>query len=379
MINIDELSDIRDIEDLSERYKEKYGSEVLNISWWDPSTEFNSKMIDILNLPIYEDPINYIFSYEVDQRSRLLRKMGFNNSRKSGLITNSGSVSILIAVHWLKSIGIKKIHVLCPYYFTLGHNCTRDGIEIEYVHMVKNNTGYRIPIEILEESSIEALWVTNPVYCTGNYLINEDIEYLRSLLLKNVTIIADECLAFNRKELSNKLGDYDSFMGIYAPHKTICVNGIKFSMIVFNKKYEDFFDQWADVYCGCLNPSNIIAIDHFLSPNFEVYQEQLINETRSVYDFLKTEVDKHQDINIDSDSVGYLTSCYFPNINAHLSKDIDFLWNVTKNTGTSFIPGLRNHFSPKVGFCFRVNLAMDSAQFRSSMIRLLRFLSTYNG
>jgi hypothetical protein len=59
-----------------------------------------------------------------------------------------------------------------------------------------------------------------------------------------------------------------------------------------------------------------------------------------------------------------------------LGASVPFIADAIESTGAAFIPGLRSGFSRDVGFCFRINLAQDSPQFRGAVMRLYNHLVT---
>lgn len=92
-------------------------------------------------------------------------------------------------------------------------------------------------------------------------------------------------------------------------------------------------------------------------------------------EFLRKVVKKYRAIQLDRQVRGQYVTCYVPAVAAQSGDDEDFLWNVAERTGTIFINNTRNRFDPQWGLSFRVNLALDSSQFRSSLVRLIDFMS----
>ena len=184
-------------------------------------------------------------------------------------------------------------------------------------------------------------------------------------------------LALTPTNVPRALGGHKNFVGIYTPHKALCVNGLKFSIIAFHPDLEDFFDDWADVLFGGLSLSSSAAIGHFLSAEFDNYRNAFIcsiETARAWHNDLLAEYEGC--IKTDDRSRGHFLTVYFPFIDAKLGNSIPFIEAVIEATGAAFIPGNRSGFNPEAGFCFRVNLAQDSSQFRGALARLYRYLSS---
>lgn len=374
--NIPELATLDFLDKIKNNYKLKFGVDPYNISDWDPSVNFKNEIIPNLKIPPINELIDYSFSYTNNYRAEILKSLGFDIKQKGCLITPSGSVSILCVVNWLNAMTDKIVHVFCPVYFSLIHNCNNFNIKITKQYLIKKQTNFSLPDNLNIIPSV--VWITNPVYCTGVHINNKRIVgQLKQIMNNGKYLIADECLAISGKELSRTLGNEKNFIGIYAPHKSICVNGIKFSVIVFDKIHQDFFDHWADILYGCLPASSNSSISHFLSTNFINYQNLFLQRISETFNFIIKLCKPHDVVKYDKDGLGYLITLYFPKINGKLSLNSDFLHEMTYQTGGYFIPGIRNHFDPKFGLCFRVNLARDSPIFRSTIVRLINYLKQF--
>lgn len=373
-----ELDELEQIEAVAARYVATFGSEPLNVSHWDPSAPFAAKLTGALELDHRGDPLAYIYSYGLDSRETLLRRLGFDPERKACLVTPSGTVSILCAVNWLAARERKKFSVLGPFYFSVLHQARQLGLSVNKQFMQRRDGHYQLPADPgwIAAPPNEAVWLTAPVYCTGTPLVEHDRQRLREFLEHGGILVADECLAASGMELGRELGEYPGFIGIYSPHKSVCLNGLKFSVIVFDREHETFFEQWADVLYGGLSLSTIVAIRHFLSDNFRLYAERFTEEVGLALAFVKQAAGRCPRGEFDRNPSGHLVTFYLPHVIANAGNDEGFLWNLCHSSSTIVIPGLRNHFDPAVGFCFRINLALDGSQFRGGIARLFGFLGT---
>lgn len=375
MKQIPELSTLDYLFKLENKYENKYGLKPYNVSDWNPSEEFVNNIISKLEIPKLKNAIDYAFSYTNKNKKHILKTLGFDYNKKGCLITPSGSTSILCSINWLNLLGINNINVISPAYFSLFHNCENFNIHVQEHYMLRCNDKFKLPNLPIEDEA--PVWITNPIYCTGVHLNNEAyIYHLKDIMDKqNRFLIADECLAMRGNELSHVIGDNKKFIGIYAPHKTISVNGIKFSIIVFDKLFQVFFDQWSDILYGCLPLSSLSAIKHYISDNFIEYQTLFLHNTTNAFNFIKNICSSKKNIKIDNDVNGYLATIYTPNITKEKFTDDGFIWEIMEQTGGSFIMGHRNHFDPDYGMCFRVNLARDGILFRTTITRIINFLN----
>lgn len=370
LFNSNAVSAFTQLEDLNVKYEKKYGVLPFNVSYWDPSIEVANHLLPYLYIKYPDTLIDYKYTYLLpDLKYSLLKKLGFCKNVKDCIFTSNGTQSLMMTIHFIRHLGYSHINVLNPSYFSIRNNIKNEGIEIEDLYF-----GAQEETCWLERKN-QVFWLTNPLYSTGIYLDKKMIDKI-AYVLQNNLIICDECVAAHGRELGAKLGNHPNFIGVYAPHKSLCVNGIKFSCIVFNSSQSDFFDECTDYMSGGLNTANIAALKHFLSPHYQTYQRQFSEIIESAHEFIYENCRRSKKVRFPSKATHYLMSIYFPNIIAQKGFDKDFLWKIINRTGASFIPGTYNKFPESYGFCFRINLARDSPQFRASIIRLISYISS---
>ena len=341
-----------------------------------PSQSFMNKLR--LRLPIMfgADAIAYRYSYQLETRETLLTTLGIEEHETSCLILENGSSAITAVANWLALSHIADVIVLAPCYFTVPYALARLGMRVRRVYARRTARGYELP-DCLDAPPGSAFWITNPIYNTGTYLLPAQMPTLLRLMECNVTIVADESLAFEPSSLTKALGGHPKFVSIHTPHKSICVNALKFSLVSFPKQYEMTFNHWSDVFSGGLSLSAIAAIDHFLSANYERYRETFLNTIAPVAKWHDETLKIYAPMALtDPKAIGHFATVYFPWISADAGSDNTFIAHTMEATGTAFIPGSRSWFDPANGFCLRVNLAQDSPQFRAATSRLYRYLSS---
>lgn len=305
----------------------------------------------------------------------VLSKLGFSSDRVGGLITENGTTSISAVANWLKLNGVEEVTLLSPSYFTTAHSLRRLGIVVKEAPLERTIDGvYRLPAN-LPVRSRQALWLTNPVYSTGLYALEQSCDELLRIAEAGIFIVADESLALRQTAIAQTLGGHENFVGIYTPHKSICMNGIKFSAVVTHPRHQATLEDWADVLSGGLSVSATVAVQHFLTASFDECRAGFARRLREIRDW---HIDLVRSFNgtvaVDFDSEGHFVMAYLPRLAAELRHRIDFLEEILMATGCILIPGFRNGFDERSGFCFRINLARDSDEFRGAVGRLYSFL-----
>jgi aspartate/methionine/tyrosine aminotransferase len=370
-----ELALIDAIDALADVYTARVGQRPINVSHWDPSEHLSALLRSRTPALSIEDTAPYRYSYLLRRTPQVLEKLGFASQHARALIAENGTSCIAAVANWLNLRQISEVTLLTPYYFTTPYNLRRLGISVREVPAQRNGS-YGLPSD-LKISRGQALWLTNPIYSTGMYSLELYIDQLVEIADSGVVIISDEALALGPSRIGARLGGHRNYISISSPHKSICVNGLKFSAIVFHSNHLEVFEDWADILSGGLSIAAVAAVDHFLTPAFDRYQTQfvsLINETRKWHSSIVLEFMGR--IRTDQQTKGHFVTTYVPHFSAQTGSDLKFLSDILNETGCILIPGTRSGFDESYGFCFRVNLAQDSDEFRSSLSRLYRFLAS---
>lgn len=375
---IQELLDLEDIEENESKFESEFGYYPFNISTWNPTEYFSNKYL--LN-KVMLTPFNYIpyiYSYELEPKivSNTMTKIG-GTSEMGGLFTNSGTNSITLVISVLKALGIKHILVISPCYYAVFHNCLQKNIKITEIYAERIKQSYKLPYdEILNNiDDIQAIWITNPIYNTGVYYSDEDIAFLQSKIPSDIFIICDECFSLTGKGLTYNLKNRKKFISINDPLKSIMINGLKFSLIIYNSQYKELFEHWSDIICGSLSYSTIQSIAFYNTPKFDDLNNNLIEHFYRLRNKIRSLMLEFPSASIDLSTDGHIIMCYFPNLPYNLLQDKDIMYKFIKQTGTSIIPGNRFHFSKLSGFCFRINLGRECNEFFDALYRILKYFS----
>lgn len=366
------ISSFDQMEELETKYQQKYGVEPFNISYWDPSDDFLDKMYPYVKIKYDYNPLKYLYTFQIeDAKARILEKLGFDTTKKDGILTTNGTTSIMMMLHWVKERGYQRIHVVYPSYFSIENNCKKENITIVR-HDIDYTNGCIININPRYYHK-EVFWITNPAYSMGHNIVAANADIIGVLLQDNIVIV-DDCVMQNSQTASRLFGNHHNFLGVYAPQKAVCMNGVKFSILVFNCADEPFFDQSIDFLCGGLDSSVMAAISHYISSEYDrysqVFQTNIGHTNRWIEETCK-QFSKCTYINTNNH---YINSVYFPHLRYELGNNREFLWNLIDNTGASIITGTQNEYPRESGFSFRINLARESPIFRATLMRLLYFL-----
>lgn len=377
---IQELLTLEEIEQAENRYERSYGKSPFSLSTWNPSDYYrNTYLLNQTVLPAQPELINYIYSYELDSGLLKACSRKLTGAEETEImITNSGTASISLVTSVLAALGLYRILVISPTYFSVLYNCNQKGFVINELHALHKQGKYLLPKEdiIRTLADIDVLWITNPIYNTSVYTETEDTDFLLKYVLPDKFVIADECFCRNGRELMRKLRGHPHFISIYDPMKQFLINGIKFSAIAFPSRLESIFSQWSDVICGSLSASTVQALEFFLSPSADYLLQTLRKVDKEIQKQTRAVISKYTDAFLDDDVDGHMMMCYIPKLPANYLHTMESFYSFQVNTGVSLIPGTRFHFPEQGGFAFRINLARyDPIRFQRALMRTLSYLT----
>lgn len=361
---IDEILEFEKKKELSDHIQ------VTNVSYWNSSDLYKEYLKKHIRLDIQKDIFDYVYTYDVQkkQREKILKKLGIINPESSMcLLTTTGTNSILNAINFLKLHNYKKIAIMIPSYFSVERCCQIYNIEYKKIILQYCDGQYFIPYEYILNNKFDAIWITSPPYSTGTPFDDSQIDILKKIISNQILVIADESLALPHQMLETKIPISDYFFSICSPHKALFINKIKFSALICPLRYDDFLEQWIDIIGGNLLLSNITAIHHFLSDN---YEECLCASKRWYSD----SVEKIREI---------LTM--FPNAECNLSDispyktifikhpliDIQSLKHIKELISNNYISYIPTKLGDHMGF--RINLSLDPNTLTNALYRIIDF------
>lgn len=379
---IDDIFIIDDIFSLEEQAEKKYHIPIPNVSYWDSSPAFQKQMAKVLVLPELSLPWNYYYTYSISaaDRQQVLRSLGVPDDRLAtvmGLFLQSSTIAIVNMINLLVHHHLKRLCILQPAYFSVASCCSMFSLDygIEQISFVQGRP--QIPLDRILTGGYDCIWLTSPIFCTGYYPDKAHIRDIVQLRDAGMTVIFDESLALPGKELIRSFPVDHNLFAIYSPHKAISINGLKFAVIVCDKRYEDFLEQWVDVFSGALGGSNRDAVFHYLSPNYldccyPAYKQYIKRAKAAVERVVK----RFPFASMLPNTEGHYVSI-FTDLNVQGSHSIRiFLEQTIQASMASFIPSELNGFSPEQGFGFRVNLTGDSTELEGAVGRILQHFDT---
>ena len=377
---IKRLSYLEKIDIETEKTRQKTRLSIPNVSGWEISREYKNIMLSSFDYSQYVDynPIDYVYSYNMSpkQQRKLIHKFG-GNEKNALLLTPNNTISLANVVNFISHFCNGNIGLLLPCYFTLPNLLSAWKLPYTNFSMLRTKAGYCLPQEEIKRNKCQVLILTNPVFSTGKYLEQNDIDFLDTFLKNGNYIISDESLAAPGNELIRSLLESPNFIGIYSPHKFIHFNSFKFSCIIYNEQLEDFFDQWNDVYSGSLNITNLQAVEHYLSTNYQKILKKFYAFTNSKRLELLDMISYYPQFETDENSLGDFQCIYHKSLPYELGNSLSFIKNLIKDTKSVFYPGSLHGFQKEHGFVFRVNLCSYTTEVSNSLLKIFDYLSNY--
>lgn len=343
---------------------------VTNLSYWNPSDAYTDMMLKVLTPQSITNIFEYVYTYDVPNvtRNAIIEKLtGKQSNTQMCILLPNSTLAIINIINYLKLNNYRRLFILQPSYFSVEKACELAEFEVVKIPFKDN---YSFPPEIFEANELDAIWITSPIYSTNYILDQTAIKSIDKLTSNNRLVIIDESLNVNGFETIRNLKQNRYLFGIYSPHKSLFFNGLKFSAIICDKANDDFLEQWIDVIGGALPGSCINAIEHFLSPNYDLCAQKaklwfakskaIIMETLKKYPF--AEIDTVQ-------SIGSYVTVRIPYMPL---KSLDFIKALISETMVSIIPGFLNG-NPNCSF--RINLSLNHHVIGNSLNALLEFIS----
>jgi len=374
LVDVDPISFIEEIE---EAYIERHGASPVHLSHWDPARAYREVLNSALRLPRGEDAFRYWFTYEMQElKSAVGQRLALTPGSGVRLFTNSSTVSTIAVVHWLRNVGVRRMVILAPFYFSVLRACDALGVACEIVpltrHFDGDSTRYRIPTQ-LPIGDGDCLWVTNPVYSSGGYISGARDEL--SSIADGTFVVLDETLSDSSLGLAQTLSSNSRIVALHSPHKGLNINGVKFSCVIGTEDCQDHLDQWSDVLTGGLAASAVTAIRHFLSPNFETCCKEFRSFTRVAHLRLRQICNSSGAARFDDWESGNFVACYSPLIDGGIGFSSERMNDLVEKTASIVFPTACSFADPAWGFGFRLNLTRFDQQFSAAFRRLVSYLS----
>ncbi|MFR8259921.1 MAG: aminotransferase class I/II-fold pyridoxal phosphate-dependent enzyme [Frisingicoccus sp.] len=372
---IEEIFELDSLLDYEKQVSTTKEVNITNISYWNASSEYQEYMLKHIKFDYIPNIFNYKYTYDIplDIRNQIIKKLtGYSDRKIMGLLTSSSSCSIVNMINFLKLNGFKKLCILTPAYFSVEQSCKIFNLSFEKKALIFHNGQYHIPVEYILKNHFNAVWLTSPIYSTGKVYDETQVHAIQELINHQILVIADETLAMYGQELARKLPISNYFYSIYSPHKPLFINSIKFSAILCPKHNDDFLEQWIDVLGGALLHSNITAIMHFLSPNYQLCFQSSMAWYRKSMSSIDTILKQFPFAYYDMEDIGAYKTIYFKT-NTYDPDNLEAIKNLIDTKYVSYIPGSYNGFKDNTYHCFRVNLTYNPQEIKNTLYRILTY------
>lgn len=379
IITIPHLEEIKKIRELEQQTLHETQIPVYDVSNWNPGKEYKRLIYQAYNNNRSFNYLDYHYSYEYNKniKAKVMSQL-FTVSPDiyNCVFVHSATAAICCIVDYLKKHGYNKVCVLEPAYFSI-YACLKSfGLNVYTESVILSPEGQCLfPYEAVIREKYDAIWITSPIFSTGLYYSQSQINYIKKLIQKGIMLILDESAASPTNYLTQYLYPQNNIISLFSPHKYLSINSIKFAIIICSKKIANYFEDWIDVFIGSLPESACAAIEHYISPNYmECYDihEKYIAKSLSVIQEL---MDAFPDNFYRGAESNYITiqNKSLPYVNTLKETEMSKLMQIAH---VSFIPGFINGFAKSWGFCYRVNLTLDTGKLKSHLGRLFNYFSS---
>lgn len=375
---IPHLEEIKVIRKFEEKVFMETNVSVYDISHWNSGFEYKKNILTQYKTYNSLDFSDYHYSYEypIEIKQQLMSQLtGIPENKNGCVIIHNATAAICCIADYLKKHDYKKICIIEPAYFSIYSCLVAFGLDVHKETVILDEQDEIIlPYNQIIQNEYDAVWITSPIFSTGIYFSQPQIDYMNSLLRKGVLLIIDESASSPKYSLTRHLYPSENIISIFSPHKYIAINSVKFAAIICNHTVRAYIEDWIDVFVGSLSISTCMAIEHYLSSNFttclNVHDEYIQNNIQIITELCNLFPDNYckgtasNYITIHNKSLPYVNSL----------AEID-MFQIMKHTHVSFIPGYINGFSKEWGFCYRVNLTQDSTMLKNCIGRLFNYFS----
>lgn len=373
---IPHLEEIKEIRQFEQRVLRETDIPVVDISHWNSGNMYKDILLSQYNADIPLDISDYHYSYEYNNslKLRVLHQlMGASINNFDCVFIHNATSAICCIADYLKKHGYHKICILEPAYFSTYACLSSFSLNVcKEMVSFDSNGNIELPYDCIIQNKYDVVWITSPIFSTGIYFSENQIAYISALGQRGILLVIDESAASPNRTLTPHLCSNDNVISIFSPQKYLALNSIKFAAIICAKPIREYFEDWIDVFIGALPISACIAIEHYLSPNYDlcinIHDEYIKSNIQQIQELCALFPDNYYNGTLSN----YITICNktIPYINS--IKEID-IYNIMRKTHVSFTPGYINGFYENWGFCYRINLTLDPHVLKNCLGRLFNY------
>ena len=378
LINIPHLEEMDEIHKLEQKILNETNIPVCNVSHWNSGKEYKKLILSQYraSTPLNYSDYQYSYAYSNDTKKTVISNLMCTNPNKYDCVfIHNATAAICCIADYLKKHGYQKICVIEPAYFSIYSCLLSFGLNVHKENAILNSKGeIELPYDNILQKEYDVVWITSPIFSTGLYFTQSQIDCINSLVQKGTLLIIDESAASPKNTLSSKLNYAKNIISIFSPHKYLAINAVKFAVIICTHSISTYIENWIDVFAGALPLSTCIAIEHYLSSNFEhcltLHDQYIKNNMKQIQELCNLFPDNY----CTGKATNYITIC---NQSLPYVKSLNELniYEIMQYTYVSFVPGYINGFSSQWGFCYRVNLTLDANTIKSTIGRLFNYFS----
>ena len=352
----------------------------VNLSYWNSGSDYKAQIKKILKLEGEQDIFDYHYYFPEDIKGKIAQKLGFpaEDCKKAFFHALSQSTLSIAVITVLLSKMKVKLGIVAPVYFSVLDCC--DDLKVPY----RIFDGFLPDLKetfdenVLLKSDCGAFWFTSPVNSCSIHFSQKVKDTIQKLLDAEKIVILDESLTVNSKELTRTFGVQEKLIYIYSPHKSLGLQGIKFSALIAHKKYYDEINSLNDSFGGSLNYSCQQGISHFTSQNFDeclsVYNQFWRDNLSAVRKILAS----YSFVSVPQDIFGHY-AIIFVDGTIDDRAFVDAMKNLMKEKGYFVYPGSMQGFGSKQRFCFRINLLLDKKDLEQGLRAVLDYFKDHLG
>lgn len=351
---IEAIARLDDLEELEEAfYKENHYRPEL-VSHWDPKQEYAQEIQGwAVNRPPIRSIVQYTFSSYLNIDEAVRHRLGESANR--GLVaTISGTTSIATMMIYLSNIKVDHLHVLVPSYFAVEALAKTLSINTHFHKMKRAGGRYSIPSFSMPPGR-SAVWITLPIYGASSYIAAIDVANFVDALPQDAIVVIDESLAFVDRPSVSKIKTMHRVVRISSPHKALCLNGEKVSIISCPDHLTDCLNEWSECLVGGIGASGLSALQFLATSGFEFAIAKARALLGTLATRLKKVVGERPTISLDEECDGHFRMLYWPNLSS-AKMDQGLIRKVLFESGALPMPASRNRHPEENGFAFRVNL-----------------------
>jgi aspartate/methionine/tyrosine aminotransferase len=305
-------------------------------------------------------------------------------------VTPNSTLSIFLVLNSLKKLGVKRVLLFTPAYFSLINSLKEIGLEVIYYHL-KDDDNFSIDPDhirdIIREQFIECMILTDPIYCAGVSITDATYTFLSAVCNENgIYLVIDYSLGglnwigspeslLPSKKMEILLGT-GKYCLIDSMPKKMLLNGLKFSVVFASYPIIDQIDKLSESLYGAMNSIQLELLKQVYNPTNQsiLNQQHTINvdTVRDNYNLIKSQI-KETEFRLYPTNTGFFSVLFSKK---YRLKDIDtkkYLLNILREKKILCISTDRFAYFKENRFGVRVNLTKDPLELASSIDNLIRF------